>query len=181
MLCLTSTFAMAQEEAVVKVSGGKIGAPTALFDEQLASFKFGTYPKDMRLEVLLVQLHEGKTDTTCIYDGMLSSKERKRIDIAAVRKEGKLLVMCADYGSNIAMFPLKTSSQLAFFPLPAPKNETGRSIAIGFFTEEADADNSLKKILPINQQKESQRQQLMNELKDGKTECFLLTYRLSES
>lgn len=181
MLCLTSTFAMAQEEAVVKVSGGKIGAPTALFDEQLASFKIGTYPKDMRLEVLLVRLHEGKTDTTCIYDGMLSSKDRKRIDIAAVRKEGKLLVMCADYGSNIAMFPLKTSSQLAFFPLPAPKNETGRSIAIGFFTEEADADNSLKKILPINQQKESQRQQLMNELKDGKTECFLLTYRLSES
>lgn len=169
---------MAQEE--VKVGGGSMAGIPSLFNEQLAVFSFGHYPKDMHLEVLLLCMGEEAVDTTCVFNELLAKAKNARIDVGVGRKDGQYLVMCTEYGSNIALHPVKASVPVTFYPLPAPKGRVGRTVYIGLFMEEDIGTKGLEKLLPVNDLSESSGQKLARSLSKEASGYFLLTYKLSE-
>ena len=179
LLFMVSTFVLAQEE-VVKVGGGSLSGMPSLFEDQLANFSFARYPEDMRLEVSLLRLGGGAVDTTYVFNGLLKKSENARVDVSVGRKGEQYLVMCMEFGSNIALYPVKTSAPVAFYPLPAPKGRVGRTVYIGLFMEEDIGTKGLEKLLPVNDLSESSGQKLARSLSKEASGYFLLTYKLSE-
>lgn len=179
LLFMVSTFVLAQEE-VVKVGGGSVSGMPSLFEDQLANFSFARYPEDMRLEVSLLRLGGGAVDTTYVFNGLLKKSENARVDVSVGRKGEQYLVMCMEFGSNIALYPVKTSAPVAFYPLPAPKNQEGRTVFIGLFMEEKSALPQLEKALPVNDRDEAAGLKLLEGLPKEGSYCHVLTYKLSE-